>query len=270
MTRWERLRTAGFTIVELVIVITVITILAVIIAVSYRGVREDAVEVKVQSELSNVQDLLASYAFNHSGQYPATLSEVGVTNGDVTYQYTSTPTPPYKYAVTASDGIAGSKIFYVTSEGTAVRPGTAPGHNLAPWAEPDAASMPLRTASGITIDTTTYRSAPASVRIAPNNTSKRFKIDPVPVEAGKTITVSLWMKTDSDWNGISGNSKIRFGNGSGNALIKACPYNGVKTTWTKVDCSWVATSDIPTVTISVGNDGSTGNIWLDDISVSIE
>jgi len=53
------------------------------------------------------------------------------------------------------------------------------------------------------------------------------------------------------------------------AYLTACPYSGVKLTWTFVSCSYVSNGSSPTVVTTVGNDGTVGQIWIDDIILSI-
>lgn len=65
---------AGFTIVELLIVIIVIGILASISIVSYNGVQRRAQDVRRQDDLNNVEALIAAYATQHGGVYPATTA----------------------------------------------------------------------------------------------------------------------------------------------------------------------------------------------------
>jgi hypothetical protein len=78
----------------------------------------------------------------------------------------------------------------------------------------------------------------------------------------------MWIRTDSNWNGLSNNSKIRYGHGTTGALLDACGYEGVKTTWTQVFCNYTLKAGESSVAITVGNDGTIGNIWIDDFVIS--
>jgi len=60
---------AGFTLVEMLIVIAIVAILASVALVSVRGVRESASDTKRISDLSKVQTLLEIY-YNKNGVYP--------------------------------------------------------------------------------------------------------------------------------------------------------------------------------------------------------
>ena len=68
------LMTNGFTIVELLIVVVVIGILARIMVVSYNGVQQEAVNVRRLDDLNKVASLLALYAEENNGKYPATTN----------------------------------------------------------------------------------------------------------------------------------------------------------------------------------------------------
>ncbi|OGM93212.1 hypothetical protein A2333_00165 [Candidatus Wolfebacteria bacterium RIFOXYB2_FULL_49_7] len=61
--------TAGFTLVEMLIVIAIVAILASVALVSVRGVRESASDTKRISDLSKVQTFLEIY-YNKTGKYP--------------------------------------------------------------------------------------------------------------------------------------------------------------------------------------------------------
>lgn len=61
----------GFTIVELLIVVVVIAILAAIVIVSYNGIQGRAREVKIQSDIKQVAQLIEAYKITH-GEYPVT------------------------------------------------------------------------------------------------------------------------------------------------------------------------------------------------------
>lgn len=64
----------GFTITELSIVVVVIGILATIIAVAYNGVQQQAQNVRRLGDIDNVASVLALYAKENNGSYPATTN----------------------------------------------------------------------------------------------------------------------------------------------------------------------------------------------------
>ncbi len=261
----------GFTIVELLIVVVVIAILAAITIVSYNGIRDRATISSVQTGLSQANKKLLAYAVTNGDMYPDTLAQAGVADtASVAYQYTSdNSTNPRRYAVTASNGVAGTVKYYMSNTQSAAVEGFAPGHNIIPWSKPDESSASIAVGTGVTVDTSVFRTSTASMRLAPSSTGKTLRNSPFTAPIGQTITVSLWIRSDANWNGLSNNSKIRFG-ATGGGIIGACAYDGVKTAWTQITCTQTFTSTNPTMSVSVGNDGSTGDIWLDDISVRIQ
>jgi prepilin-type N-terminal cleavage/methylation domain-containing protein len=256
-------RHEGFTIVELLIVIVVIAILAAITIVAYNGIQDRAKTSKAASALTQASKKLKLWQVDNADQYPATLAEAGISNtADTSYQYSSNnSTSPATYCISATTA---NSSYYLSSSSSTVQSGICPGHNMLVWDE-SAASMPVPSA---TYDTTTYRSATASMRLGPSQVGRTLSGNPYSGTAGQIYTVTLWILTDATWNGTAGNSKIRFGNASDGALLHACGYNGVKTSWTQVSCSFTLTPTVTSVSISVGNDGTTGNIWIDDLTVS--
>lgn len=258
----------GFTIVELLVVVVVIAILAAVTAVGFTGIRERAQAAALASSLREVDDKIRLYAIENGDTFPDDLAAVGILDGDdVTYQYTSNnAASPRQYCVTATYRQEASS--YISSSGTAQQEeGICPGHNLLVWYKSvSGAPAPV---SAATIDTTVFRSGDRSMRLAPSQVGLGLRISPLSVTQGETYTVSLWIRTDSGWNGLANNSKIRFGNLSGGGLLAACGYNGVKLSWTYVTCSYTVAAGVTGLTVSVGNDGTVGSIWIDDLSVSV-
>ncbi len=270
MKQWAQKQT-GFTIVELLIVVVVIAILAAVTIVAYTGIKNRAETSALQNGLSQVNKKVLAYAALNSDNYPATLVDAGITSAEAAkYEYTSdNSVNPKAYAITASKTPGSTTSYYVSSSQANVTSGIAPGHNTMGWNKPEVATAPVQAASGVTIDTGVFRTSGASIRLAPGATGRPLRSSPITVDVGKVVTVSLWILTDASWDGSANNSKIRFGGVSDGSPLAACGYNGAKATWTLVTCSRTATAAYPGMTISVGNDGSTGNIWLDDISLSI-
>lgn len=248
----------GFTIVELLIVIVVIGILAAISVVAYNGIQNRAKQASISSALSQYSKKIAAYQVTE-GAYPATKELAGVQDGSgIQYQYiVSSPTD---YCLMATSG---TMNYMVSSSNSAVQAGVCNGYNLLVW---DESSTPV--ISGAVADTAVYRGGPASMRLGINMTGRMLDGSPYSGTVGQTYTVSLWVKTDAGWNGTSDNSKIRFGNGSSGALLQACGYGGPKTDWTQVTCSYTLTTGNTSVGISVGNSGTVGNVWIDDLTVS--
>lgn len=254
----------GFTIVELLIVIVVIGILAAITIVAYNGIQTRARTAAVTSQLTQASQKIAVWQADNPGQSPVTLADVGVADTDsVSYQLTSNNSvSPSTFCVTATYG---SITYYIDNTGNAPTAGVCSGYNLVAWNKTKAgAPVPV---VGVVVDSTVFHTSTASMRIGPGGVGKLLQANPFGGTPGQIYTVSLWIKTDATWDGTAGNSKIRFGDASTNALLTACGYNGAKATWTQVTCSWTLTAGSPQVAISVGNDGTVGNIWIDDLSV---
>ena len=266
------MKSRGFTIVELLIVIVVIAILAAITIVAYNGIRERTLVSSVQSALSQANKKVLAYAALNSDNYPATLADAGVSNtGSAAFQYSvDNSVSPRQYAITASNGLVGTTVYFVTNGQSTPSAGIAPGHNLIVWDKTQGSTAPVNISTGVSIDTSVFRTSAASVRIATGATGKYLRSSPITGLEGQTVTVSLWLLSDSGWNGTSGNSKIRFGAASGGTYISACAYNGATTVWKYFTCSYTLTAANTSVAITVGNDGAVGNIWLDDVSISIQ
>lgn len=255
----------GFTIVELLIVIVVIAILAAITIVAYNGIQNRARVSAVTSALSQASKKISLWQVDNPNQYPPSLSDVGITDtANVAYQYTvdntsATPT----YCVT---GTYGSTTYRVSNTTTRPESGVCGGYNTLAWNKSDNSTVPVPSA---TIDTSVYRTSTASMRFGPSSVGQALRGSPYDVNPGEVYTVRLWLQTDSNWNGTGGNSKIRFGNSTAGTLATACGYSGVKTVWTEAVCSYtIPASGMSQMSISVGNDGTIGNIWIDDLSLS--
>lgn len=100
---------AGFTIVELLVVIVVIAILAAITVVGYSGVTTSAKDAATKlSAQQAAKKIIVSSAIG-TGLYPADLATAGITNTDsTTYRYTVDNTAsPATFCVSATtDGIS--------------------------------------------------------------------------------------------------------------------------------------------------------------------
>ena len=99
------IRRSGFTIVELLIVIVVIAILAAITIVAFNGIQERARVSAVSSALNQANKKIAVYQVDNPGQFPTDLASIGITNSDVSYQYTvDNSASPALYCITATTG----------------------------------------------------------------------------------------------------------------------------------------------------------------------
>ena len=259
-----RIQQKGFTIVELLIVIVVIAILAAITIVAYNGITNRARVSAVQTSVSQASRKVLTHAATNADNYPATLSETGINESNgTTYQYTSDNTVnPKKYCVTATNG---TTSFYSSNTNQTLQPGICPGHNLVVWNKSVPASMPL--SSIAEADTSTFKTATASMKVPPNSPNVPLVASPFSGNDGQTYTISLWLKSESNWNGTNANSKIRIGRTDG-SILQSCTYDGVKVAWTQVICSFKLTAAVTSINIRVGNDATVGNIWIDDLVVS--
>jgi prepilin-type N-terminal cleavage/methylation domain-containing protein len=82
MAKWNK-RRAGFTIVELLIVIVVIAILAAIVVVAYNGVQGKANDSRRLQDIKSIVKALEIYKIN-TGSYPAPASTTGASGWEVT------------------------------------------------------------------------------------------------------------------------------------------------------------------------------------------
>jgi prepilin-type N-terminal cleavage/methylation domain-containing protein len=255
----------GFTIIELLIVIVVIAILAAISIVAYRGIQERSRVSAIGASLTQAAKKLSLWQVDNSDQYPADLTSAGImqpTNIDYQYTYNNAVNPA-TYCLTATYG---SLIYRISSQNKQPLSGACSGYNLLAWNKQDAATVAIPSAA---IDTSVFRSSTASMRLGPNMSGVLVRNSPYDVTEGQVYTLRFWLRTDSNWNGQVNNSKIRFGNmSSANELLESCSYHGIKTVWSEVYCSYTVAAGITQLSISVGNDGTVGNIWIDDFSLS--
>ena len=133
----KTLRTSGFTIVELLIVVVVIGILAAITIVSYNGITKRATETVLKADLRNGASQL-TIASAESARYPSPdlPSSIKASAGN-TFQYTSDGAT---FCLTATSSTAGIPAFYIATDG-AITQGTCPGHG----ANPIAPGTPIQT-----------------------------------------------------------------------------------------------------------------------------
>lgn len=72
-------RSAGFTLVELIVVTAIIGVLAVIAINGFGNVRDKAKKARVTSEIRSIEKAIIAYAADN-GSFPNTLSQVLLTN----------------------------------------------------------------------------------------------------------------------------------------------------------------------------------------------
>lgn len=122
------LRQKGFTIVELLIVIVVITILAAVTIVSYNGISKRAAAVTLQSDLRQIADQLGTSRVD-SGSYPLTASITPNSyfkhSDGTNLEYTSTDGTAF--CITASSTQAQDNYYFDSAVGK-VMEGKCSGH----------------------------------------------------------------------------------------------------------------------------------------------
>jgi len=157
---------AGFTIVELLIVVVVIAILASITIISYNGIINRAHQSKLISDLASA-GLQMSVDQSSSGIFPLNRADVnngkGINNdADITYTFHSTQTT---FCITAISSHAGIKNYYVTQKNLSPLEGTCPedlgaqvatfaGSGVFNWVDGQGTAAALMSPAGIVADPT--------------------------------------------------------------------------------------------------------------------
>lgn len=123
----KRLKSTGFTIVEVTIIIVVIAVLAIITIVSYNGLRLRAVEASMKSDLQNAATQLEKDR-SRNGTYPYVAETVNdgtgfktSANNALVYHYRGTG---YCVSVTSSQAVG--KIFFKENAEGDIEDGTCP------------------------------------------------------------------------------------------------------------------------------------------------
>ena len=185
----------------------------------------------------------------------AAAVQTSLTNAGLAY----TRTEDWKSTVD-STYIDGGNIYTgtITAEKIAIGDFT----NHASWDKSLTASYPLIKG---TIDTGTFRTSTCSIKLAIGETLANFK-KKMPVSEGEKIYFEYWIKTDATWNGTISNSKFRIGDQVGGWLYEQT-YIGAKTSWTKYSGTYTVPVAVNSLVMGFGNDGTVGNVWIDDIVV---
>lgn len=126
-TGLNRIKGAGFTIVELLIVVVVIAILAAITIVAYNGVQNRAKSSAAQSAAQQASKKIQAFSISNSDNYPASLDVASVKSSDTTtFQYrVNNSSSPKSYCVTATTG---GVSFFVSEAQQNPTPGVCSGH----------------------------------------------------------------------------------------------------------------------------------------------
>lgn len=112
----------GFTIIELIIVVTVIGILATIATLSYSGYINRANDAAVRADLEEIAGLLESYRVNpnNSTRFPSTkpiLDTLGIKATKKAYQNTISVNLVYCLSTTGTDAYQAYKVFAESKSG---------------------------------------------------------------------------------------------------------------------------------------------------------
>jgi prepilin-type N-terminal cleavage/methylation domain-containing protein len=107
---WASPRAAGFTIVELIIVIVVIAILATVVIVAYNGVTKSAAVRSVQNDLVNAAADMEQAAQANAGAYPSALPSTIQTSAGVSLTLQVNTLPHYSSLTAVQNGVLLSQI----------------------------------------------------------------------------------------------------------------------------------------------------------------
>ncbi|OJU88119.1 hypothetical protein BGO17_04060 [Candidatus Saccharibacteria bacterium 49-20] len=119
-------RRRGFTIVELLIVVVVIAILAAITIVAYNGITNRSKAAAASTAAEQAAKKVMTYAVTNSDNYPASLSDAGITDGSATYQYrVDNSANPKTFCLTATTQ---NTSAYVSSTNATPTSGVCAGH----------------------------------------------------------------------------------------------------------------------------------------------
>lgn len=277
--RKQNSSTAGFTIVELLIVIVVIAILATISIVAYRGIQERARASEATSGLAQAKKKLELYKVDNS-TYPTSgnLASAGVSDTDVSYQYTSDGST---YCLTAT---AGTTSYTATNTTTPTQGGCA-GHgqggmaavtNLIknPSFESGTSGWAAR-GTGVTIGSTSTssRSGSSSVVIQmPSSVTQNdwgasmIPADRIEVVPGETLAFSAYFKTTA---GASAFISIYWRN-SGGSPIGAPQIGSIasSSSWVRSTLTATAPATAAGVDVYLASNTSNALYYADDAMVT--
>ncbi len=284
----KRVRSSGFTIVELLIVVVVIAILAAITIVAYNGIQNRAKQSSAQSAASAGFKKVSLWLVENPSQAP-TLSDFTDLVGDANIgQYQYTPGANGAFCLTATT----SNFSYFTSN-TQTNPsaGACAGHgangitaitNLVtnPSVELSTATYGLNTATG-TVDSSWAQNGTSSLRISPtagtNDTFANVGGDlgalRLGIQAGKTYTASGTIRLSA--------AQIGTLSGSARRLTAWYTVSGVHTQTSSAAAANIAGSTRVSVTFSVpasataawlrlynGTSVGNGDVWWDSIMLT--
>lgn len=124
--RVTSVKRGGFTIVELLIVIVIISVLAAVTIFALNGMQKRAQTSSAAAELKQTANKIELYNAS-TGNYPATINDVGISSNNFTYQYTNSGT---SYCITATQGTTN---YYLSNSQPGIITGACPGHAAGAW-----------------------------------------------------------------------------------------------------------------------------------------
>jgi prepilin-type N-terminal cleavage/methylation domain-containing protein len=251
-------RRRGFTIVELLIVVVVIAILAAITIVAYNGINNRAKASAAASAAEQAAKKVMTYAITNAENYPASLSDAGISEGSATYQYrVDNGANPKTFCVTATTQ---NVSYYVSSATTSPTSGVCAGHaatgqtlvtNMAPdptssggtWIAPSssagAAVVTSTVSSGGPLpdapsyyrqsNSSSYSSSPASIYVTQAGTNA------LALSGGETYTFSAYVRSSCALsNGMRFDLIVWDGNGISAGTLPIGNQSPASTAWTRV------------------------------------
>lgn len=214
--------TPAFTVIELIIVITVIGILASLTIVAYNGIQQNAHQSALMSNLDNSAAIMA-HDLNTNGAYPTSVAAADGGNGlpadsGTTYQYTvnNSASPP----VFCLTGTNNNIVYYINSSTDTPKQGVCPYLN---YDASVAASYPGSGTvwtdlsgngnNGTLNGGVTYSSANGGV-LTFDGTSGYVSTAIIP--SYNSFALSIWFKTASPRDG----DRLYWGAGTNRAILE--------------------------------------------------
>lgn len=100
-----------------------------------------------------------------------------------------------------------------------------------------------------------------------SGTSQAYTGQVIPVTPGQVWRFGGWVVTSTSWNGTSGNSKFRLGDG-GNSYLTAAPYTSGG--WHYVSGTYeVPATGVTEIQLRAVFDHTAGNIYIDDMDLTL-
>ena len=205
MIRVRNERAAGFTIVELLIVVVVIAILAAITIVSYNGIQQRATASSLQSEVSQALKKVESLkTLSGTDTYPTSQANAGLsTSGSGVLSYFNEPISN-TYCIESKKGTVSYSANSITK---AVTAGECSTNGLIGWwklnnTTEDASPNGFNgTASSLT--TATGQNGQANTAYAFDGSTSSFTVPHAPALDTSMESVSFWAKPNN-WSSASG------------------------------------------------------------------